>query len=70
MDISDITENRFNQVLEMPWNQVKDFTYKPVLNAVRLNWNYQMKLIYFPWMSVRLVSMWASINLTKSIMTI
>ena len=41
MDISDITENRFNQVLEMPWNQVKDFTYKPVLNTVRLNWNYQ-----------------------------
>ncbi|MDU3085523.1 MAG: hypothetical protein E7B19_06660 [Streptococcus mitis] len=41
MDISDITENRFNQVLEMPWNQVKDFTYKSVLNAVRLNWNYQ-----------------------------
>ena len=41
MDISDITENRFNQVLEMPWNQVKDFTYKRVLNTVRLNWNYQ-----------------------------
>ena len=41
MDISDITENRFSQVLEMPWNQVKDFTYKPVLNTVRLNWNYQ-----------------------------
>ena len=41
MDISDITENRFNQVLEMPWNQVKDFTYKTVLNTVRLNWSYQ-----------------------------
>lgn len=41
MDISDITENRFNQVLEMPWNQVKDFAYKPVLNTVRLNWHYQ-----------------------------
>ena len=41
MDISDITENRSNQVLEMPWNQVQDFTYKPVLNTVRLNWNYQ-----------------------------
>lgn len=41
MDISDVIENRFNQVVEMPWNQVKDFTYKPVLNTVRLNWNYQ-----------------------------
>ena len=41
MDISDITENRSNQVLEMPWNQVKDFAYKIVLNTVRLNWNYQ-----------------------------
>ena len=41
MDISDITENRFSQVLGMPWNQVKDFTYKTVLNTVRLNWSYQ-----------------------------
>ena len=41
MDISDVIENRFNQVVEMPWNQVKDFTYKAVLNTVRLNWNYQ-----------------------------
>ena len=41
MDISDITENRSNHVVEMPWNQVKDFTYKTVLNTVRLNWNYQ-----------------------------
>ena len=41
MDISDVIENRFNQVVEMPWNQVKDFTYKPVLNTVRLNRNYQ-----------------------------
>ncbi len=41
MDISDITENRSNQVLEMPWNQVQDFTYKTVLNTVRLNWRYQ-----------------------------
>ena len=41
MDISDITENRSNQVVEMPWNQVKDFTYKIVLNTVRLNWHYQ-----------------------------
>ena len=41
MDISDVTENRSNQVVEMPWNQVKDFTYKTVLNTVRLNWHYQ-----------------------------
>ena len=41
MDISDITENRSNHVVEMPWNQVKDFTYQTVLNTVRLNWNYQ-----------------------------
>ena len=47
MDISDITENRFNQVLEMPWNQVKDFTYKLVLNTVRLNWNYQNEAYIF-----------------------
>ena len=47
MDVSDIIENRFNQVLEMPWNQVKDFAYKPVLNTVRLNWNYQNKAYMF-----------------------
>ena len=41
MDISDVTENRSNQVVEIPWNQVKDFTYKTVLNTVRLNWHYQ-----------------------------
>ena len=41
MDISDVTENHSNQVVEMPWNQVKDFTYKTVLNTVRLNWHYQ-----------------------------
>ena len=41
MDISDVTGNRSNQVVEMPWNQVQDFTYKTVLNTVRLNWNYQ-----------------------------
>ena len=41
MDISDVTENRSNQVVEMPWNQVQDFTYKTVLNTVRLNWHYQ-----------------------------
>ena len=47
MDVSDVTENRFNQVLEMPWNQVKDFAYKPVLNTVRLNWNYQNEAFIF-----------------------
>ena len=41
MDISDVTENRSNQVVEMPWNHVKDFTYKTVLNTVSLNWSYQ-----------------------------
>ncbi len=41
MDISDVTENRSNHVVEMPWNQVQDFTYKLVLNTVRLNWHYQ-----------------------------
>lgn len=47
MDISDITENRSNQVLEMPWNQVQDFTYKTVLNTVRLNWSYQNEAYIF-----------------------
>ena len=47
MDVSDITENRFNQVLEMPWNQVQDFTYKPVLNTVRLSWNYKNEACIF-----------------------
>ena len=41
MDISDVTGNRSNQVVEMPWNQVQDFTYKTVLNTVKLNWHYQ-----------------------------
>ena len=41
MDISDVTEKRSNHVVGMPWNQVKDFTYKTVLNTVRLNWHYQ-----------------------------
>ena len=41
MDISDVTEKRSNHVVEMPWNQVQDFTYKTVLNTVRLNWHYQ-----------------------------
>ena len=47
MDISDITENRSNHVVEMPWNQVQDFTYKTVLNTVRLNWNYQNEVYIF-----------------------
>ena len=41
MDISDVTGNRSNQVVEMPWNKVQDFTYKTVLNTVKLNWHYQ-----------------------------
>ena len=41
MDISDVTENHSNQVVEMPWNQVQDFIYKTVLNTVRLNWHHQ-----------------------------
>ena len=41
MDISDVIENRSHQVVEMPWADVKDFTYQTVLNTVRLNWNYQ-----------------------------
>lgn len=47
MDISDVTENRSNHVVEMPWNQVKEFTYKTVLNTVRLNWNYQNETYMF-----------------------
>ncbi len=47
MDISDVIENRSNHVLEMPWKQVKDFTYKPVLNTVRLSWNYQNETYIF-----------------------
>ena len=47
MDISDVTEKRFNHVVGMPWNQVKDFTYKTVLNTVRLNWNYQNESFIF-----------------------
>ena len=50
MDISDVTEKRFNHVVGMPWNQVKDFTYKTVLNTVRLNWHYQNEDYIFPWM--------------------
>ena len=41
MDISDVTENRSNQVFEMSWDDVKDFTYQTVLNTVRFNWHYQ-----------------------------
>lgn len=47
MDISDVTENRSHQVVEMPWNQVKDFTYQTALNAVKLNWNYQNEAYIF-----------------------
>ena len=47
IDISDVIENRSNHVLEMPWKQVKDFTYKPVLNTVRLSWNYQNEAYIF-----------------------
>ena len=47
MDISDVTENCSNHVVEMPWNQVQDFTYKTVLNTVRLNWNYQNEAYIF-----------------------
>ena len=47
MDIRNITENRSKHVVEMPWNQVQEFTYKPVLNTVRLNWNYQNETYMF-----------------------
>ena len=47
MDISDVTGNRSNQVVEMPWNQVQDFTYKTALNTVRLNWRYQNEAYIF-----------------------
>ena len=47
MDISDVTENRSNQVVEIPWNDVKDFTYQTVLNTVRLNWNYKNESFIF-----------------------
>ena len=47
MDISDVTENFSNHVVEMPWNQVQDFTYKTVLNTVRLNWSYQNEAYIF-----------------------
>ena len=41
MDISDVTENRPNQVIEMSWSQVEDFSYNTVLNTVRIKWRYQ-----------------------------
>ena len=47
MDISDVIENRSSQVVEMPWNQVQDFTYQTVLNTVRLNWHYQNEAYIF-----------------------
>ena len=70
MDISDVTENRPNQVVEMPWNQVKDFTYKAVLNTVRLNWNYQNEDYIFS-VDVGQVSQHVGqYQFTKTIMTI
>ena len=47
MDISDVTENRSHQVVEMPWNQVQDFTYQTALNTVRLSWHYQNEVYIF-----------------------
>ena len=47
MDISDVTENRFNQVIEMPWSQVEDFSCDTVLNTVRINWHYQKEQYIF-----------------------
>lgn len=47
MDISDVIENRFNQVVEMPWSQVEDFSYNTVLNTVRIKWRYQNEQYIF-----------------------
>ena len=47
MDISDITENRPNQVIEMSWSQVEDFSYNTVLNTVRIKWHYQSEQYIF-----------------------
>lgn len=47
MDISDVIENRFNQVVEMPWSQVEDFSYNTVLNTVRIKWHYQSEQYIF-----------------------
>ena len=47
MDISDVTENRPNQVIEMSWSQVEDFSYNTVLNTVRIKWHYQSEQYIF-----------------------
>lgn len=47
MDISDVIENRFNQVVEMPWIQVEDFSCDTVLNTVRIKWHYQSEQYIF-----------------------
>ena len=47
MDISDVIENRFNQVVEMPWSQVEDFSCDIVLNTVRIKWHYQSEQYIF-----------------------
>ena len=47
MDISDVIENRFNQVVEMPWSQVEDFSCDTVLNTVRIKWHYQSEQYIF-----------------------
>ena len=47
MDISNVIENRSNQVVEMLWDDVKDFTYQTALSTVRLNWNYQNEAYIF-----------------------
>ena len=47
MDISDVIENRFNQVVEMPWSQVEGFSCDTVLNTVRIKWHYQSEQYIF-----------------------
>ena len=47
MDISDVIENRFNQVVEMPWIQVEDVSCDTVLNTVRIKWHYQSEQYIF-----------------------
>ena len=47
MDISDVIENRFNQVVEMPWSQVEDFSCDTFLNTVRIKWHYQSEQYIF-----------------------
>ena len=47
MDISDVIENRFNQIVEMLWSQVEDFSYNTVLNTVRIKWRYQNEQYIF-----------------------